>query len=99
MKFFLNRDVRGLYSRKLYGRRGDEVVIIAEHDNMLIIEVNGSRWPVLRIAVSGEADVVAPPVEEEKKAAPEPEPVLTRQPTKKGRSSRPAPVSNTQTLF
>ena len=52
MKAVLLYDVYS-YTRGLYGRAGEEVTIIADHDLVLIVEgQTGSRFPIARDKVT-----------------------------------------------
>lgn len=68
MKLFLNCDVKGPFSQALYGKKGDEVRLVADHGDMLIVEVHGKRWPVLRSEVSETME--EPSIIEEEKPQP-----------------------------
>lgn len=50
---------RGSSGSEVYGHAGDDVMLIADHGNMLIVQhKNGERFPVLKIDVL--PDIVVP---------------------------------------
>lgn len=98
-RFMLNQDVKGPCSRILYGRKGDEAIVIADHGDMLIVEGGGQRYPVRKTSVSEMIDespkIVLAPLEI--LIAPEPvkaEPVQTRWKAKQTKT-----VNSNPTLF
>lgn len=53
---FLNGDIKGPFSRRLYGNKGDEVKRISDSGNVLIVEgLDGNRFSVLKQDVTTEA--------------------------------------------
>lgn len=43
---FLKKDVVGPYSVKLFGQRGDQVLIVSNHDDVMIVEKADVRFTV-----------------------------------------------------
>lgn len=38
----------------LYGKKGDKVKLISDHDNVLIVELNGNKFPVKKEEVNND---------------------------------------------
>jgi hypothetical protein len=44
-KYYLNSDAIGIYSGNTYALKGDKVLLIAIHNNMVIVEYNRTKFP------------------------------------------------------
>lgn len=87
---YLRHDIYSHVSNQLYGKAGDEVVIVADHDNVQIVAGrNGFRFPVATITLTnqpGDLDMAY--------VTPEVTYAVNRKPTRKKKV-----LSNTQQLF
>jgi hypothetical protein len=68
---YLTQDIVGSASRFCYGKKGDEVRIYSNHQNVLIVEnESGIRFGVLEIQISNdkiEPDIIIPVVTKKKR--------------------------------
>lgn len=91
---YLLDDIYCSHQRTRYGSRGDPVTIIADHDNVLIVEDNkGKRFPVPRSSVTenliSETKEPESVIKEPDPVIPSPKKAAPPPPTKRKRSGPP----------